>query len=316
MTQPITNNISSLEASLEACPQGLAGRDQRIKLLGSLIATAEGYEWRSKEHERISKIFFKHFPLLPPEDCFPQGKGNEKIKELFSKAEIVLCRKNWSGYFKTTLDSFQKQLPPSQKERFLTLMPLDLVGCDDQASICELNRRNAEGQLDNATFEKFFDHPVKNGYFLYNGSVFIQWISPQLLERILNHYQNNFHINGNIVSAFNEIESFSEACQKLFIFANWYSTHANSWTPYRQAHRLFFILDMAASLLAKNPCSGFKKLTGREIQSSNSSNALLTPSIIRSWIPAKYSSWDVFAADLEDCDKAKGKETLAKFFEG
>ena len=88
LIQPLTSILSSLKT----CPQGIAGRDQRIELLSSLFKTEgedyalvrEKFDWnlplKTFFQCSVSEIFFQHFPLLPLEDCFPVKEGNEEIK--------------------------------------------------------------------------------------------------------------------------------------------------------------------------------------------------------------------------------------------
>ncbi len=330
----MTNLIQSLRntlSSLKTCPQGIAGRDQRIQLLSSLLKTEgedyamvrEKFDWdlppKTFFQCFVSEIFFQHFPLLPLEECFPVKEGNEEIKKLFLELKRGMgehCEKD----LEEDLNSFQKTLSPTQKARFITLLPLDLVGCDDQIGICELNRRNANGELDDTKFKGFFDIFMIwtfPSHFFNSTHPFIQWVSPQLLKRIINHYHSNFYFTEGTALSFNNIESFSDACQKLFVFVDWYSKFRKE-----DINQLFFILKIAAMLLERHSCSVLKKLKEREIQPLNPSNIRLTPSMVSSWIPAKYRSWDVFLAALpagsylDSKRRKEAAERLAKFFEG
>lgn len=307
------------QACLEACPAGAEGRDQRMRFLSSLVEEAKQYPWRSEKHIEIANIFFEHFSLLPLEDRFPIREGKEDVKQLFISLEKYTHKMNWSDPVTDRIHQFQQLLSPVQEERFVKILPLHFISFTRLAGIREVSRR--EASMNDHDFKSLFDFyvGVKGGqYILHNGAeAFIQGISTPLLKRVLDHYSDHFHLAENIVRAFKTIPFLEEAQEKLLTFIEWYPKYQAKWNPYRQAHRLFFILSMAVAVIERSPVSCFKRLREREIGSLRKTelSAAVLEQMVRGCIPKKYSSWDVFAADLQNCDREEGEKQLSKFFQ-
>lgn len=278
--------------------------EKRIKLLDSLIDAASSYQWRSREHILIVELFFEHFVKLPEEQIFPINKGNSNIKDLFIKlGKDINSVPAFSSPLTDGLAKFYKYLIPTQEERFVKLLPLNQLIFNRRANIREFSRRNDLGEINTQVFQEYFDPYLKNHptpYLIFNGAyIFIPAVSTNLLRRIFTCYHATMNISFDVVNAFNKIPLDQEAYEKLLVFVDWYKKNAEKWPAYSQASRLFNILQVASNLMKKLTANNIiyklrsREITGRKV-------LLLTPSIIKNWIPEKYSSWNVFKANSSD----------------
>ena len=164
-----------------------------------------------------------------------------------------------------------------------------------------MSRRFSLKQIEDNAFTDYFDKSFKfggGGYFLFQGAtVFLQGVSPGLLEQLLKQYSEHVYIDYPILHGFKKLGPIPDAFQKLKIFIEWYSRDVTTWQdPYSQAYRLLVILSMALPLLHHANGHVINLIHSREIGKNPPSAQLhiwlqIKLSRLHEWIPERYKSW-------------------------
>ncbi len=291
--------ISDLEAILVRLKT--KDRNKLLAALGALSNLASRYKYRSEEHERIAKVFYKYLPGLSQEDLFPMGEAKEEIKQLFAQfAQNMNHIPHWDDPAIEELCHFCTTLTPAEEEQFLKVVPLSLVPAERVAGIQEMSRRFSLGQIEGQCFKDHFGfYFLAPRFFISNGaSAFLRGISLELLMRLLKDYSKDFYIDFQVYQAFKEIPSTSDAYQKLMLFARWYREGFSNWSSNEKAYRLIILLAMAHFLLSRLPGKNVQ-LAWRTREMSGSKQLFLTPSMIKDWIPEEYRSWTKTCSDAQ-----------------
>jgi hypothetical protein len=296
---------------------------EKIALLYDFHFFVQKGKWRPSEREILAGVFMEQLALLPEEVIFPMGEGDKTIKQLL--IEIDELFEGWHNPFRWCIIDFCKKLQPIQAERFMKLLSLPLIPCNRARGLWEINQRNNQGLIDDQAFRQYFDKKVTYGHMsnfsslLVEAPFFLAEVSIPLLERILLVYSEKVDLSGDTVKAFkSSFTNYADAFQKLQLLVRWYHKEAKNWNMYNRASQFLGLLEIIDVMMERKDASILSFVQGRETRRLKPSEQIvLTKSVVRSWLPDEYNTYEKFLDRMLYCfcPKAEYYEKFRKYFE-
>jgi len=275
--------------------------------LPQLIDRAKSYAWQSDEHKLCVRKFFKIISLLPSSIKFPAPCDYEaptRLKTLLSNlCDVVSHREvQYANPLKTRVWALSK-LQDKRIEAFLTLVPTKTLPFS-RTGLIELSRRFSITEQKVEFLSSFYINQLYPS--LPVGAIdFMQGASAELLQSLINLFNNEFCVNRILVNGFCKIENPIEARDKVIVFAKWYPKFSAHWLEPKvlkmyhldspgkmRADTMMNILYMAALVDQKIPID-------REL--------------VKSWVPVEYlRNWKFFVDKAERGDSVRDREIFVK----
>jgi hypothetical protein len=261
----------------------------------------------SDEHEPFVRKFFKIVSLLSCSIKFPAPchyESPNRLKTLLSHLCDVVSHSevHYSDPLKSRVYTLSK-LQDKRIEAFLTLLPTKILPFS-RTGLIELSRRFSMTEQKVEFLSSFYINQLYPS--LPEGAIdFMQGASAELLQSLINIFNDEFCVNRILVNGFCKIENPIEARDKVIVFAQWYPKFSAHWLEPKVLKKYY--LDTPGKMRADTMMNilYMAALVDQKIR--------IDRELVKSWVPVEYlRSWKFFVDKAERGDSVRDREIVVK----